>query len=279
MLVLSLMPWTSSEATSQSARTGATHTTVCRIYSKNRNAREYRQQRPAAILPLMRLRGGRSWDEDAALPCPPTDGATDGAGHWSHLSCEDADGDALTLFLFQAATSRDRGGAARQVLLEIDHEYSDGGFAVCAGKRSAGAAADQSPQSNVSAPSTQMPKIFVIGNDNILKPHTEGIASGEAARELWNGARTGSSLQMLQQAQIGDWSVSRLAALNSSSSTLQICNKFFASSLLFGADGTVVWLSNPIANKSLVRGHVHAHTCVHALMITHTHIDTLHAGD
>ena len=161
-------------------------------------------------------------------------------GRWSFHSCQDGDGDALTLLLFSNP------GAAlpseKQLLLEIDHAYSDGGFAMCLGAR--GPAGNSSDAAEV-AP---MPPVLALGNENILQPHAEGLAAGAAGRDMWNGVCPGAGLQTLEAQRLGDWSVDRL----DDGRHLSMRNTYFGSQLLFGADGTVVWLSNPVANTALV---------------------------
>ena len=85
----------------------------------------------------LRLRGGKAWkhDDKYSPPC------------WRYLSCQDeTDGSNLTLFFF-------KGEASRQLLVEIDHEYSDGGFAMCVGSRCG-----------------PLPPVFAIDYENQLKP-------------------------------------------------------------------------------------------------------------
>ena len=85
----------------------------------------------------LRLRGGKAWkhDDKYSPPC------------WRYLSCQDeTDGSNLTLFFF-------KGKASRQLLVEIDHEYSDGGFAMCVGSRCG-----------------PLPPVFAIDYENQLKP-------------------------------------------------------------------------------------------------------------
>jgi len=187
----------------------------------------------------LQLRGGRACSADGER-------SRQARANWQYRSCQDSDGDALTLFCFVLNQT--------QLLLEVDHEYSDGGFSLCLGAHSAVA---------------DMPPIFTLGNDNMLQLAAEGLASGEAGRSLWNGTGLEAlPLHTLHQQRLGDWSVAMIRAPsapdnaassnadnssgNSDVAAVEMCNKFFASKLVFGADGTVVWLSNPLANKCLV---------------------------
>ena len=161
-------------------------------------------------------------------------------GRWIFHSCQDRDGDALTLLLFSnpaAALPTEK-----QLLLEIDHAYSDGGFAMCLGAR--GSTGNSSDAAEV-AP---MPPVLALGNENVLQPHAEGLSAGAAGRDMWNGVCPGAGLQTLEAQRLGDWSVDRL----DEGGHLSMRNTYFGSQLLFGADGTVVWLSNPVANTALV---------------------------
>ena len=76
----------------------------------------------------------------------------------------------------------------------------------------------------------------------------EGLAAGAAGRNMWNGVCPGAGMQTLEAQRLGDWSVNHCEE----GGHLSMRNTYFGSQLLFGADGTVVWLSNPVANTALV---------------------------
>jgi len=183
-------------------------------------------------------------------------------GGWQYVSCQDADGDALTLFIFVPSNHPPHRGSiesAGKLLLEIDHEYSDGGFSMCLRPHSASA-----------GNAHLLPPVFSLGNENVLQPNANGLASKEAGRRLWEGRECGQNgtgleglpLHTLHEQRLGDWTVAVINATcapadNSATAastmfSLQMCNKFFGSKLVFGADGTVVWMSNPFANLCLV---------------------------
>ena len=134
--------------------------------------------------------------------------------------------------------------------VEIDHEYSDGGFAV---SFTAGAAAQDESLADTEQ---GRPPVFILENDSILR-RAEGWASGEVGSKLWDNA-AGLPLASLQESELGDWAVTLLDAGGDAggdarpNGAVRLSNRYFGSQLLLGADGTLVWLSNPLANKAVV---------------------------
>ena len=98
-----------------------------------------------------------------------------------------------------------------------------------------------------------MPRTFTVGSENELLC-SEGLTAGDEGGKLWRGEQKGSPLSSLQPQRLGDWSLTviRNSTADSPATSVEMSNSFFGSRIQFAADGTVIWLSNPIADKCLV---------------------------
>ena len=190
----------------------------------------------ARSLPVaLRLRGGRACSNPGAST--DTDSTT---RKWSCLEATDKDGDDLTLFVYSSRQRRGDescrvNGNDCQLMLEVDHQYSDGGFTMCLG-----------PIADC------LPPVLILGNENKLQPHEGGFASGSQALDLFFGRLEGSPLHAhaFAQSRLGDWDTFFSGSGNSA--CVEMHNRFFGSKLLLANSGIAVWLSNHFGNKSLV---------------------------
>lgn len=102
-----------------------------------------------------------------------------------------------------------------------------------------------------------MPPAWRVENDNVLR-QVEGLASGEAGRKLWDETADSIALRNLRENTLGDWELTLRAGSSAAedaagrAGAVVMSNRYFGSKLLLGADGTLVWLSNSLANKAVV---------------------------
>mmetsp|Transcript_4082 Transcript_4082/g.9505 ORF Transcript_4082/g.9505 Transcript_4082/m.9505 type:complete len:257 (-) Transcript_4082:113-883(-) len=148
-------------------------------------------------------------------------------GKWCVRTGKDDDGDSITIFSHSGSGTK----------VEVDHQYSDGGIVF--------AASPADPVQCFTAANTLEPADFKLAS--LVEGHGVGTE---------DGGQGGGPQQLLSfnptEADLGDWKCVYLGDCES----LKLVNTFFGSTLYILKTGDFVFLSNPLADKSLagVRG-------------------------